>query len=112
MNLVQWRFAMDQTTCPGHSAVLDRDDAQFADERRRYIRHCTEGGATAASLKIKRNEHLWIAARLGPNASEGIDIEALQRIATERQQLQAAIPPKIMLRSEPGKPAVSPACAT
>ena len=82
---------MDQTTCPGHSAVLDRDDAQVADERRRYIRHWTEGGAPAASLKIKRNEHMWIAARLGPNASEGIDIEALQRIATERQQLHGAV---------------------
>ena len=82
---------MDQTTYPGHSAVLDRDDAPFADERRRYIRHCAEGGATAASLKIKRDELLWIAAHLGPNASEGIDIEALQRIATERQQLHGAV---------------------
>jgi site-specific recombinase XerD len=82
---------MDQTTYPGHSAVLDRDNAPFADERRRYIRHCAEGGATAASLKIKRDELLWIAARLGPNASEGIDIEALQRIATERQQLHGAV---------------------
>ena len=82
---------MDQTTYPGHLAVLDCDDAPFADERRRYIRHCAEGGATAASLKIKRDELLWIAARLGPNAAEGIDIEALQRIATERQQLHGAV---------------------
>jgi integrase/recombinase XerD len=82
---------MNQTTYPGHSAVLDRDDAPFADERRRYIRHCAEGGATASSLKIKRDELLWIAARLSPNASEGIDIEALQRIATERQQLHGAV---------------------
>ena len=82
---------MDQTTYPGHSVVLDRDDAPFADERRRYIRHCAEGGATEASLKIKRDELLWIAARLGPNASKGIDIEALRRIATERQQLHGAV---------------------
>ena len=32
-----------------------------------------------------------MAARLGPSASEGIDIEALQRIATERQQLHGAV---------------------
>jgi hypothetical protein len=38
----------------------------------------------AGSLKIKRNELLWIAGRLGPEASEGIDIDGLQRIATER----------------------------
>ena len=63
---------MDQTTYPSHSAVLDRDDAPFADERYRYLRYCAEGGATAASLKIKRNELLWIAARLGQDASEGI----------------------------------------
>jgi integrase/recombinase XerD len=60
---------MDQTTNPSHSAVLDRDDAPFADERYRYLRYCAEGGATAASLKIKRNELLWIAARLGPDAA-------------------------------------------
>jgi integrase/recombinase XerD len=47
--------------------------------------NCAEAGATAASLKLKRNELLWIAARLGPDASQGIDIETLQRIATERQ---------------------------
>jgi integrase/recombinase XerD len=82
---------MDQTTYPGHSAILDRDDTPFADERYRYLRHCAEGGATAASLKIKRNELVWIAARLGPNASEGIDIEALQQIATERQRLRGAV---------------------
>jgi integrase/recombinase XerD len=34
---------------------------------------------------------LWIAAHSGPDASEGIDIEALQWIATERQRLQGAV---------------------
>src|SRR5579883_1411951 len=82
---------MDQTTYSGRLAVPHGDDAPFADERYRYLRHCAEGGATAASLKIKRNELLWIAARLGPDASEGIDIEALQRIATQRQCLHGAV---------------------
>jgi integrase/recombinase XerD len=85
-------FAMDQTTYFGHLAVRHGDDAPFADERNRYLRHCAEGGATPASLKIKRNELLWIAERLGPDASQGIDIEALQRIATERQRLQGLSP--------------------
>jgi integrase/recombinase XerD len=81
---------MDQTTYSDRLTVPHGDDAPFADERYRYLRHCAERGATAASLKIKRNELLWIAPRLGPEASEGIDIEGLQRIATERQRLQGA----------------------
>jgi integrase/recombinase XerD len=77
---------MNQTTYSNHLTVPHGDDAPFADERYRYLRYCAEAGATAASLIVKRNELLWIAARLGPEASEGIDIEALQRIATERQR--------------------------
>ena len=80
---------MDQTTYSDH--LTHGDDAPFTDERYRYLRHCAEAGATAASLKLKRNELLWIAARLGPDASEGIDTEALQRIATERQRLNGAV---------------------
>src|SRR5258705_6865580 len=82
---------MDQTTYSDHVIVLHGDDAPFGDERYRYLRHCAEAGATAVSLKLKRNELSWIAARLGPDASEGIDIEALQRIATERQRLKGAV---------------------
>jgi integrase/recombinase XerD len=82
---------MDQTTYSDHLIVTHGDDAPFADERYRYLRHCADAGATAASLTVKRNELLWIAARLGPDASEGINIEALQRIATERQRQNGAI---------------------
>ncbi len=81
---------MDQTIYSIPLTVPHRDDAPFTDERYRYLRHCAEAGATAASLKIKRNELLRIAARLGPDASQGIDIEALQRIATERLRLTGA----------------------
>jgi len=80
---------MDQTTSSDH--LTHGDDAPFTDERYRYLRHCAEAGATAASLTLKRNELLWIAVRLGPDASAGIDIEALQRIATERQRQNGAI---------------------
>jgi hypothetical protein len=72
--------------------VPHRDDAPFTDERYRYLRHCAEAGATAASLRLKRNELLRIAAYLGPDASQGIDIEALQRIATERLRLTGLSP--------------------
>jgi site-specific recombinase XerD len=74
---------MDQT--------VPHDNAPFTDERYRYLRHCAEAGATAASLRLKRNELLRIAAYLGPDASEGIDIEALQRIATQRLRLTGAV---------------------
>ncbi|MGV2085801.1 hypothetical protein [Rhizobium sp. K7/93] len=83
---------MDHTTDAGRSAAHYHDDAPFAEERNRYLRHCAERGATHASLKIKRNELLWIAPRLGPNApSEGIDIEVLRQIAIERQQAHGAL---------------------
>ena len=82
---------MNQTTDTGHSAGRYHDDAPFAEERNRYLHHCAECGATTASLTAKRNELLWIAARLGPDASKGIDIEALRRIAAERQRLHGAV---------------------
>src|SRR5215470_17411100 len=88
---VQWRLAMDQTIYFIPLTVPHRDDAPFTDERYRYLRHCAEAGATAASLKLKRNELLRIAAYLGSDASEGIDIEALQRIATERLRRTGAV---------------------
>ncbi|MER8867991.1 hypothetical protein NKI19_30610 [Mesorhizobium sp. M0751] len=82
---------MDLTTDAGHPAG-HYHDAPFAEERHRYLRHCAERGATSASLTIKRNELLWIAKRLGPDASsEGIDIEALRWIAIERQQAHGAV---------------------
>jgi integrase/recombinase XerD len=82
---------MDQMICPGHTAGRHQVDAPFAKERDRYLRHCAEHGATPASIKLKRNELLWIATRLDPDAHEGIGIEVLQRIANERQSLHGAI---------------------
>lgn len=82
---------MDQTIYSAPLTVLHGDDAPFTDERDRYLRHCAEAGATAASLRHKRNELLWIAAHLCPDASQGIDIEALRRIATERERLHGAV---------------------
>jgi len=78
---------MDQTTNVGHY----HDGVPFAEERSRYLRYFAECGATPNALRSKRNELLWIAMRLGPDASsEGVDIEALQRIATDRQQAYGA----------------------
>jgi integrase/recombinase XerD len=70
---------MDQTICPSHSAG-HHQEAPFADERDRYLRHCAEHGATPASLRVKRNELLWLATRLDADAHEGIGIEVLQRM--------------------------------
>jgi integrase/recombinase XerD len=59
---------MDKTICSNHLTVPSDDDVPFADERHRYLRHCEEVGMTARSLKGKRNELLWIATRLSPDA--------------------------------------------
>jgi integrase/recombinase XerD len=82
---------MDQNIFPNRKARRHLDDAPFADERDRYLRHCAEHGATLGSLTIKRNELLWIAARLKPNAHEGVGIEVLQRIGNERQSVHGAV---------------------
>ncbi len=56
----------------GNVADQRLEHAPFADERHRYLRHCAMHGARPAVLKIKRNELLWIARRLGPDADRGI----------------------------------------
>jgi integrase/recombinase XerD len=64
---------MDQSIFPNRKARR-LDDAPFADKRDRYLRQCAEHGATLGSLTIKRNELLWIAARLKPNGpTRGIE---------------------------------------
>jgi integrase/recombinase XerD len=82
---------MDQKNCLCCTSVYRPNDVPFADERERYLRYCAEQGATPASLKIKRNELLWIAKRLDPDAHLGIGIEVLQQIGNERQSLHGAV---------------------
>ena len=82
---------MDQTICPSHTSRHHHDDAPFAEERDRYLRHCAKHGATPGSLTIKRNELVWIAIRLEPDARKGVGIEVLQRSANERQSLRGAV---------------------
>lgn len=81
---------MHQTSCSINATGQHPDDAPFADERNRYLRHCAEHGATGAALKVKRNELRWIATRLGPNAHDGVDMAVLSRIAEERKGLHGA----------------------
>jgi len=81
---------MGQMLCSSHAADLRRDNAPFADERDRYLRDCAEHGARSAVLKIKRNELLWIARHLDPQARHGVGMEALLKIAHERQNLHGA----------------------
>ncbi len=88
---IPWRFAMYQTSCPSHATDDRPDEAPFADERGRYLRHYAEYGAKAAVLKVKLNELLWIATRLDLNARDGVDTVTLSRIAQERQGLHGAV---------------------
>jgi len=81
---------MHQTNCPSHATDHRPDEAPFADERGRYLRHCAEHGAKAAVLKVKHNELLWIATHLGLNARDGVDMATLSRIALDRQGLHGA----------------------
>jgi integrase/recombinase XerD len=82
---------MNQPIRASHTTSHHLDDAPFADERDRYLRHCAEHGATPGSLKIKRNELLWIATRLHRDAHKGVGIEELRRIAKQRQSVHGAV---------------------
>ena len=82
---------MDQMFCSHHAGNRQRDDAPFADERNRYLRHCAEHGASPAVLKIKRNELLWVARHLDPLAHQGVGMDELLRIAHERQDQHGAV---------------------
>lgn len=81
---------MDHQCSSGGAADCPVDDAPFADERNGYLNHCAARGARPAVLKIKRNELLWIAQRLGPDPDRGIGMTELMPIALERQNLHGA----------------------
>ena len=81
---------MDQL-CNSVSAADRRvQDQPFANELGRYLSHCAAHGARPATLKIKRNELLWIARSLAPGADRGVDMTELMVIALERQNLHGA----------------------
>ena len=66
------------------SALTRHRIGPFAVERERYLQHCGEHGATRAALRLKANELLWLCRHLPRDASQGIDMPALKKIATER----------------------------
>jgi hypothetical protein len=81
---------MDHLCLSGSVADRRVQDAPFGDERDRYLSHCAAHGAKPAVLRVKRNELLWIAQRLGPDAGRGVGITELRAIALERQNLHGA----------------------
>lgn len=81
---------MDHLSSSGNAADQLFQDVPFADERNRYLRHCAAHGASPASLKIKRNEILWIARHLDPDADLGVGMPELLPIAQARQTLHGA----------------------
>ena len=83
-------FAMDHQYSSGSVADRRFQDAPFADARSRYLLHCEAHGARPAVLRVKRNELLWIARRLGPDADQGVGMKELMPIALERQNLHGA----------------------
>lgn len=59
-------------------------DAPFAAERQRYLQHCMDLGATRATLLGKCWELLLIARLLESDASQGVSLEQLQKLAQQR----------------------------
>ena len=82
---------MDQLCTSDRAADHRVQDQPFADERDRYLGHCAAHGARPATLRIKRNELLWIARRLRPGRRvRGVGMTELMAIALERQNLHGA----------------------
>jgi integrase/recombinase XerD len=79
-----------QTPRSSHAADRQCDTAAFADERNRYLRHCSDHGASPTTLRLKRNELLWISRYLDSRASQGVGMEALLQIAQKREHLHGA----------------------
>src|SRR5260370_17915126 len=74
------------------SALARHRAGPFAEERERYLQHCAEHGATRAALRLKANELLWLSQHLRRDASQGIDMPALQKIPSERRSV-CKVPP-------------------
>lgn len=66
------------------SALARHQAGPFAEERERCLQHCAEHGATRGALRMKANELLWLCQHLRSDASQGIDMPALQELARER----------------------------
>jgi len=69
------------------SALARHRTGPCAEERERYLQHCAEHGAMRAVLRVKANELLWLCQHLPRDASQGIDLPALQEIARERRSV-------------------------
>ena len=69
------------------SALARHRAGPFAEERKRYLEHCAEHGATRTALRVKANELLWLCQHLQGDASHGIDMQALQAITRERRSV-------------------------
>jgi len=82
---------MDYLPSCGKTADHLFQDTPFADERNRYLSHCAAHGARPAVLMMKRNELLWIARHLGPDADRGVGMKELLPIAQKRQNLHGAV---------------------
>jgi integrase/recombinase XerD len=81
---------MDQLPCSADVRRRQSDFAPFAAERDRYLRHCADHGASPTTLKLKRNELIWISRHLDSRASQGVDMEALLKIARKRENMHGA----------------------
>jgi len=77
---------LEQLFCDD-SALARHRAGPFAGERERYLQHCAGHGATRGVLRMKANELLCLCQHLPRDASQGIDLQALQEIARERRSV-------------------------
>ena len=93
---------MSKPSTPAKLLAHHDDEAPFAVERDRYLRHCEDLGTSSHYLSVKRKELARIARLLPANAPQGIDREQLQAVARQRASgLSAVIEKQVMTVGRP-----------
>ena len=81
-------------------ALARHQDAPFAAERARYIKHCVDRGSTALTIALKCRELLWAARLLDGESRLVFNKEALHALAVRRSAGQRGDPLQVQERFE------------
>ena len=81
-------------------ALARHQDAPFAEERFRYIKHCVERGSTPLTIALKCRELLWAARLIEGEHGLAFNKKALHALAVRRAAGQRGDPSLIKERFE------------
>jgi site-specific recombinase XerD len=71
---------MFETLVNTDHALARHRDGPLAEERNRYLQHCTDQGGTRDSLRLRARSILWVAEHMSPNDFGMVDASRLHQI--------------------------------